>query len=126
MERTEPVNPERKVSLLLKIWLYPNVTAFKIAKSRRDSFFLIVCAEMLILYGGVINTFNEKSILCFFILSIFHGIPDWIFNKQINEMAFDYYTYYNKASFYIFFIFLAFGFASFCILFNDEIGHVRK
>ena len=126
MTRTEPIDPERKVNLLLKIGLYPNVTAFKIANNRSSGFFLIICAEMSILYWGVIHRINEIFIVCFFILSILHGLLDWIFSKKINEMALYYYNYYNKAAFYIFCIFLVLGFAGFCVLFNDEIGHVVK
>lgn len=125
MERTEPINPERKVSLLLKIWLYPNATAFKITKchDRRSSFFLIICAEIAILYCFFIHKADEKLMLWFFIFCFFHLLPEFLFNKKIDEMAIDYYAYYNRTSLYIFIGFLILGAVCACLFMNDQIGH---
>ena len=128
MERTEPITPEKGVNLLLKIWLYPNVTAFKITNfyNRSNSFFLIILPEMFILYCGVTHAINAKFVFCFLLLSLFHELPEWIFNKQINEMAFNYYAHYNGVVLNIFRVFLIIGLICFGLFFYDQIGHVKN
>ncbi|WP_426671683.1 hypothetical protein ACPPVU_10635 [Mucilaginibacter sp. McL0603] len=138
MARTEPINPERKVSLLLKIWLYPNVSAFKIAKAipaasnwrknyhdRGFGFFLLLCTEMLILYYAFPNMAIENWRLFFIIFSLLHGVPELFLSRHINEMAFDYYAYYKKALLYIYLVFVLVGIVLLGVSFYNEIGHVK-
>lgn len=138
MERTEPVNPERRVNLLLKIWLYPNVSAFKIAKSipslsnyrqnyyaRKGNIIMIVAFELFILKYGFHYITETNFTAIFLILLLTHGLPEFIFYNRINEMAFDYYAYYNKAFLFLFLIFMIAGFICFLLFFNSQIGHVQ-
>jgi hypothetical protein len=139
MERTEPVNPERKVNMLLRIWLYPNVTAFKIAKAipgisnyrqnyyaRHGNTIAIVAAEIFILKYGFHYVNDANFLRIFFALAVFHGLPELIFYKRISELIFDYYTYYNKFFLYLFLLFMMAGLIGFVLFFNDQIGHVTK
>ena|ERR1700761_8458206 len=137
MERIEPVNPARKVNLLLKIWLYPNVSAFKIAKmipslsdyrqnyhAMRLVFFMIVGSEMFIL-SRIPNYLNDQSYLRLFVLlSLIHGVPEIVLRKRIVEMEADYYAHYNKLLLYVFGVFLFVGLAAVLLYLNDQIGHV--
>ena len=138
MEVTEPVNPERRVNLFVKILLYPQVTTFKVVKAiptlsdyqknyhaRTFAFGIIVFTECIILHYLLpnISFVNFKYIL----LTIFfyHLLLEIFFNKRIYEMGFDYYAYYSKRLFYLFFIFLIIGFVGFIVMFNNQIGHVK-
>ncbi|HZX59242.1 MAG TPA: hypothetical protein VFE54_10970 [Mucilaginibacter sp.] len=138
MEKTEPVNPERKANLLLKIWLYPNVSAFKMAKSipaisnyrqnyhaRHGNTLMIVATEIFILKYGFHYINDANFIAVFFALALFHGLPELIFYKKISEFTFDYYTYYSKGLLYLFLVFMIAGFVGFILFFNDQIGHVK-
>jgi hypothetical protein len=137
MEKSEPVNPDRRVNLLVKILLYPQVTAFKIVKtlptlsnyrnnyhSSGFSFSIIIFTEVVILYFLSSHIGFDEAKVFLIIMCAFHGLLELIFNKTIYVMAFDYYSYYNKTLLYIFLIFLAMGFVGFCIMFNNQIGHV--
>jgi len=61
--------------------------------------------------------------LWFFIFCFFHLLPEFLFNKKIDEMAIDYYAYYNRTSLYIFIGFLILGAVCACLFMNDQIGH---
>ncbi|MGZ3749816.1 MAG: hypothetical protein ACXVA2_07195 [Mucilaginibacter sp.] len=139
MERTEPVNPERKVNLLVKILLYPQVTTFKVLiaipgasrwrqnyHSRSVGWVIIVFTELIIF-----NYFFPDSDKIFFNrflfgILVYHLALEVIFNKEICVMGFDYYSYYNKALLYVFLVFLAIGLTGFCISVYNEVGHVPK
>lgn len=138
MEVTEPVNPERRVNLLVKILLYPQVTTFKVVKaipslsdyrknyhSRVLAFGIVVFTESIILHYFLpnISFVNFKYIIL--PILFYHLLLEIFFNKKIYEMGFDYYSYYSKFLFYIFFIFLAIGLTGFCVMFYNEIGHVK-
>jgi hypothetical protein len=139
MERTEPVNPERKANILLRIWLYPNVSAFRIAKSiasfssdrpnyyaRHGNVIMIIATEIFILKYGFHCVNDANFIPIFFVLALFHGLPELLFYKRITELAFDYYTYYNKGLLYLFLMFMVAGLVGFGLFFNDQIGHVKN
>jgi hypothetical protein len=137
MERTEPINPERRASLLVKILLYPQVSAFKIMKaipsisdyqknyhSRSFGFVWLIFTETFLFdyfYGSGNLMYFKRFLLA---VSVFHGSLEFIFNKTINEMAFDYYAYYNKTLLYFYLVFMAVGLVGFCIWMNNSIGHV--
>ncbi|MBS1530210.1 MAG: hypothetical protein JSU01_07880 [Bacteroidetes bacterium] len=139
MGRTEPINPARKVNLLLKIWLYPNVSTFKIIKSiprisnyrqnynaLRFTFFLIVASEMFVLErirGKYMNDENYLRIL--FLLMLIHGLPEIILRKKTVEMGSNYYVHYNKFLLFVFGGFLLTGLVAGLLNFNDQIGHVK-
>jgi hypothetical protein len=137
MEKTEPINPSRKVNLFVKILLYPQVTSFKIVKalptlsdyrnnynSRGLSFCMVVFTESVIFYFLFPHIELVYFKRFFLVICLYHGVFELIFNKKIYEMAFDYYAYYNKASLYAFFFFLAIDIAEFCIIMYNSIGHV--
>jgi len=137
MERTAPINPERKANLFLKIWLYPNVSGFKIAKAipaasnwrknyhdRSFGFATLIGTEMLISDYCFPHMAVENFRILLIGLFLFHGLPELFFDKKITEMGLDYYSYYNKSLLYIFLVFLIIGFALLSISFYNEIGHV--
>jgi hypothetical protein len=137
MERTEPVNPARKVNLAVKTLLYPQVTTFKVLKaipslsnyqknyhSRGFGFTLIVCIEIIMFWYFFPNVDKIYFNRFLTIIILYHGLLEWIFNKEINIMAFDYYAYYKKPLLYIFLTFMAICFIGLCILAYNSIGHV--
>jgi hypothetical protein len=88
MERTEPVNPARKVNLLLKMWLYPNASAFKIAKAiptlsnyrknyhdRSFAFAWLVASEIFILYFFFPHMDQIIFNRCLVLIFLVHGLP---------------------------------------------------
>ena len=130
MERTEPVNPERKVNLLLKIWLYPNASAykiFKISSSTPDRFrafpiVSILATEVFILYYGFPWVKGFAFHRWVFSLALLHGIPIFFFDKKVIEIAQDYYTYYNKFLYYVFMLFFLAGLVLLAITTYNDIG----
>ncbi|MGN6640486.1 MAG: hypothetical protein ACTHJ8_16365 [Mucilaginibacter sp.] len=133
MERTEPVNSERSVSLLVKIWLYPNVSAFKIAKKvpvssmsqKKLVFIWLIACEAYILYYGFPNMPGAIAYRWLILILLVHGLPEFIFSKTINDLAANYYIYYSRFLFYIFLVFFLIGFIIFGKVFYDSIGHVK-
>ena len=139
MERTEPVNPARRTNLLLKILLYPQVSAFKIVKAipavsiyRKN--YHDVSFTMVVIFSAGFFLFNyfdphpkEFVFSRFLFIALgFHGFLALFFYKRICEMAFDYYAYYNKALLYIFLVFMLIGFFGIGYAFYSEIGHLPK
>jgi hypothetical protein len=139
MKITEPVNPERKVNLLLRVWLYPNVSAFKTLKAiptlsdyrenyraRNGTLIMIVASEIVILKYGFHCVNDDNFVALAFVFFLLHGLPELFFYKRISELTFDYYTYYNKYLLYLFLLFMIAGLIGFVLAFNDQIGHVTK
>lgn len=137
MERTEPVNPQRKTNLLLKILLYPQVSGFKIVKAipaasnYRKNYHDRTFSVAMILFTEIylFNYFDPRPkefafSRFLFVVCVFHTIMEFFFDKKINEMAFDYYSYYNKILLYIFLVFMMIGFAGLCISLYNDIGHL--
>jgi len=139
MERTKPVNPARRTNLLLKILLYPQVSAFKILKAipsvsnfrknYHDSSFsvvVIISAEFFLFNYFDPHPGEFVFARFLFIILCFHGFLAIFFDKKISEMAFDYYAYYNKVLLYIFLVFMLIGFFGIGYGFYSEIGHLPK
>jgi hypothetical protein len=137
MEKTEPINPDRKVNLFVKILLYPQVTSFKVVKAlptqsdyRNNyhsiglSFVIVVLTESVIFYFLFPHIELIYFKRFFLVICLYHGSLELIFNRKIYEMAFDYYAYYNKAWLYVFFFFLVIDIAEFCMVMYNSIGHV--
>jgi len=136
MQRTEPVNPESRVSILLRFFLYPTVTTLKVIKivsapdttnfsySRLAGFGLILLTEITA-FNYLFPSVNDQYFMRFLcVIFLYHGIPEFFFEKKAIHMASDYYAYYSKPLLYIYFIFLAIALVCICLTFYHEIGHV--
>jgi len=132
LQDTLQIDPGRKLNLFKRILFFPNVTAFKIAKTipslsdyrrnyRARSFGLVMVVSFEIL---IFNFFFPKidriyfNRTCVAIVCV-NGLIELVFSKDVFRMAFDYYTYYSRFLFYISFILAIVGF---CWIFNDLIG----
>ncbi len=139
MGRTEPINPEEKGNIFLRIWLYPNVSSLKVVNAipslsddhrqyatKGLSMILPIALEVFILYRGLhwINDENFQFIVI--ILSVIQGLPEFIYSKKIDQMSSSYFTYYSKPAFWGFVIFVIAGLCCAGLIFNDQIGHLKN
>jgi len=134
MERTELVNPERKVGLPLRILLYLNVSTYRAVAAlpspsdfRRDyhisSFsVLIITVGEFTIFRFLFPNLTQYWQLAILVPMATHGLLSVVFGKKIQIMSSDYNSYYNKPLFFVSFIFLVIGIVGFLMIFNELIG----
>jgi len=134
MERTEPVNLGRKISLSLKVLLYLNASTYRILAAlpslsdfRRDyhissfSVLIITSAEFTI-FRFLFPNLTQYWQLAILVPMATHGLLSVVFGKKIQMISSNYNSYYNKPLFLISFIFLVIGIVGFLMIFNELIG----
>lgn len=102
MGRTEPINPEEKGNIFLRIWLYPNVSSLKVVNaipSLSDDHRQYATKGLSMILPIALEVF----ILCS-----------------------AYFTYYSKPAFWGFVIFVIAGLCCAGLIFNDQIGHLKN
>ncbi|HEY4328083.1 MAG TPA: hypothetical protein VGN20_29125 [Mucilaginibacter sp.] len=139
MDNNLPLNSTHKISVLKKVVLFINVSAFRLTKglptlsnfrnsyhSRGASVALAVVIEYILVKYLFPYPKQYWQLRVLFFGFFFHGLIDILFIKDIIIMAGNYNAYYNKILFYLFLICAAIGFVGSLIILNNQIGHVKK
>ena len=135
MEKSLPLESIQKISMLKRVLLYPNVSAFRIVKeiptlsdyrknyhARGLSILITVFGEMTIFKFFSPKIFASQFLLVFGVPFFYHSLLELFFMKQIIVMGYNYNSFYNKALFYIFLVFFMICIAGMVLFFNDSIG----
>jgi len=139
MEEKSPISDFRKMSVLKRVFLYLNVSTFRVAKEiptasdfRKNYRSINVCLPIILVseYSVIKLIFqditDQNLLRCLIALFAYHTIIEIFFTKDVLIMGNNYNLYYNKALFYVSLIFMAAGLVGFILIFNSSIGHVTK
>jgi uncharacterized membrane protein YhdT len=139
MEEKSPTNDFREMSVLKRVFLYLNVSTFRVAKEiptasdfRKNYRSINVCLPIILISEYSVIKFifqditDQNLLRCLTALFAYHIIIEIFFTKDVLIMGYNYNLYYSKTLFYLALVFMAAGFVGFILIFNSSIGHVTK
>ena len=110
--------------------LFFNVTAYKLMTDIPTGHMTnvrqnIASSQIIVLYDMLILKYIFKidfNIAIFIPLYIFHVLQSILMGKSIDKLSMDYFSYYNKILYYLFWVYAMTGTICIFLLFNDMIG----